>query len=92
VRPSKAERPQATFGPDGITYSKAIDAEINSLALGTFASGAGPRFLEYLEGITVRRVLGPEASDSHLRHLEGARWLVGVIRQRMKAGFNERKI
>jgi hypothetical protein len=50
---------------------------------GCFSGGSGPRALAYLESITTRRVLGPEASNDYLRHLEGARWLVGVIRQRM---------
>lgn len=84
------ERKQKIASPDGMTYSVEIDAEINGLAVGTFTHGAGERFLQYLEGITTRRVLGPEAPDSHLRHLEGARWLVGIIRQRIVAGQNQR--
>lgn len=93
TRPAAAaKRDAAVIGPDGASYSKTMDATINDLALGTFNTGSGPRFMEYLESITVRRVLGPEAPDSHLRHLEGARWLVGVIRQRMNAGSKQRKI
>ena len=71
------------LGPDGLSYGRATNAEIDSLLDGCFSGGAGPRALAYLESITTRRVLGPDASDQHLRHLEGARWLVGVIRQRI---------
>lgn len=84
------KRTETAKGPDGITYSDKVNSEIDSLAVGTFVGGSGPRFLAYLESITTRRVLGPEAPDSHLRHLEGARWLVGVIRQRIQAGQKQR--
>ena len=83
VRPRQKPRVMAV---DGGSYSKELDDDLNNLAHGTFSTPAGQRFLQYLEGITTRRVLGPDAPDSHLRHLEGARWLVGVIRQRMAAG------
>jgi hypothetical protein len=75
-------------GPDGFSYGRDTSAEIDSLLDGCFSGGAGPRALAYLESITTRRVLGPDCTNDHLRHLEGARWLVGVIRQRMQ---NHRK-
>ena len=81
----KRQRSPATKGPDGYGYSQTINDEINNLVAGCFGSGAGVRTLAYLESITTRRVLGPDASDNHLRHLEGARWLVGVIRERIVA-------
>jgi hypothetical protein len=84
--PARSPRKPLVAGPDGQNYSASVNDDIDSLAAGTFGTSAGQRFLQYLEGITTRRVLGPEATDSHLRHLEGARWLVGVIRQRIVAG------
>jgi hypothetical protein len=71
------------LGVDGMKYGSEIDAEIDGLLDGCFSGGSGPRAMAYLESITIRRVLGPDASDQHLRHLEGARWLVGVIRERI---------
>jgi hypothetical protein len=68
---------------DGGVYSPAVEDELNQLAAGTFSQPPGRRFLDYLESITLRRALLPDASDAELRHLEGARWLVGVIRTRM---------
>lgn len=82
----RQRRSPLVVGQDGGRYTKVVNDDINNLAVGTFSTPAGQRFLQYLEGITTRRVLGPEAPDSHLRHLEGARWLVGVIRQRINAG------
>jgi hypothetical protein len=84
VRP-KRTRSAAVKGPDGYGYSSTINEEINQLVAGCFGGGAGVRTLQYLESITTRRVLGPDASNEHLRHLEGARWLVGVIRERIAA-------
>ena len=85
----RERRSGAVIGPDGVSYTQETSDEINALAHGTFSAGSGVRFLQYLESITTRRVLGPDAPDSHLRHLEGARWLVGIIRQRMAAGTKE---
>ena len=84
VRPGRTRQKTVT-GPDGFSYTEKVNDEINGLAAGCLRGGAGPRFLQYLESITTRRVLAPTASDAELRHLEGARWLVGVIRQRMAA-------
>jgi hypothetical protein len=82
--------------PDGLMYGRDTSEEIDDLLEGCFTWGGGPKALAYLESITTRRVLGPDATDQYLRHLEGARWLVGVIRARMenhrkkKAASNER--
>lgn len=88
---------KAVTAPDGLTYGATTSAEIDEILTGCFTTGAGPRALAYLESITTRRVLGPDCTDGHLRHLEGARWLVGVIRARManhkltKEKVNERR-
>jgi hypothetical protein len=60
--------------------------QLNLLAARIFATGGGRDFLDYLKTITINRVCGPFASNEELRHLEGARWLVGVIQQRLRAG------
>ena len=72
-------------GVDGQRYSSDMDASLDDLVDGCFSGGSGPRTLAYLESLTTRRVLGPQASDQELRHLEGARWLVGVIRGRIQS-------
>lgn len=78
------QRPHRSI--DGNVYTAILERELNELAAGTFNGGPGARFLEYLESLTLRRTLGPHASDQQLRHLEGARWLVGVIKARQALG------
>jgi hypothetical protein len=75
-----------TVSVDGMSYSRAVEDELNTLASGTFNAPPGRRFLDYLESLTLRRALLPDASDAALRHLEGARWLVGVIKARQALG------
>lgn len=60
--------PRSGHGEDG-----------GQLAARVFRGADGDRFLAYLRGLTLDRVLGPAASDQALRHLEGQRQLVQHI-------------
>ena len=71
---------------DGQTRAIMLESRLNLMAARLFVSGGGREFLDYLKTITVNRVCGPLASNKELRHLEGARWLVGVIQQRLRTG------
>lgn len=82
----RVKQPPAVQSIDGQTYTRAFEDGLNELAVGTFGSPPGSRFLEYLESLTLRRALLPDATDAQLRHLEGARWLVGIIRGRISLG------
>jgi hypothetical protein len=44
-----------------------------------FGSPEGEAALRHLTDVTLRRALGPDAADAHLRHLEGQRQLVAYI-------------
>ncbi|NQU61016.1 MAG: hypothetical protein HQ512_07785 [Rhodospirillales bacterium] len=44
-----------------------------------FRGGDGEKALTYLRAITIERALGPNATDTLLRHLEGQRQLVNHI-------------
>ena len=44
----------------------------------------GQEFLKYLRSITIELVNGPAVSDGELRHVEGQRFLVGLIETRIK--------
>ncbi len=44
-----------------------------------FARADGRQVLDHLRAMTTERVLGPDASDAALRHLEGQRHLVAAI-------------
>jgi hypothetical protein len=84
---------ERVLAPDGRRYSRELNDQLNELVLGTFSGeGPGERCLAYLESITTRRVLQPTASDQELRHLEGGRWLVYVIRQRMAQARETRSL
>lgn len=51
-----------------------------------FSSAEGRRVLHHLRALTRERVLGPDASDAQLRHLEGQRALVQHIEALMERG------
>lgn len=51
-----------------------------------FLSPPGQHVLEHLRKITIERVLGPNATDSELRSLEGQRALVHQILQMTMRG------
>jgi hypothetical protein len=85
------KQPQRVLGPDGFGYSPARNRELDDLAVATFGRGAGREFLSYLRSITIEAVGGPEITNDQLRHREGARYLVGIIEQRIAAGHKRRR-
>lgn len=76
---------------DGRNLSPAKERELNELAHATLDTPAGQELLTYLENITLRRPLPASCTDAELRHLEGQRWLVGVLRARLIAGREQQK-
>lgn len=80
------QSPRPVKGPDGLLYTSDMETRLNRLAFAVFDSDHGAQLLNYLRNITLHRVLGPEATDGEIRHLEGARWLVSVIISRMNNG------
>jgi hypothetical protein len=57
-----------------------ISLEVSSL----FSTPTGQSVLKHLRSITIETVTGANASDAELRHLEGQRFLVGLIERRIK--------
>jgi len=51
-----------------------------------FASEQGKKVLEYLESITVNATVSPQTPSSNLWHLEGQRYLLNLIKLRIKKG------
>lgn len=76
---------------DGIVRTDQREAAIDDCIAGTFTTGAGQEVLKYLRSITIERVCGPEASSEFLRHLEGQRFLVGIIEARLASAEQRRK-
>jgi len=69
---------------DGIQRSDEAENKINE-ALALCFSGANGEFaLKYLRSISIERVMGPNFDPNSLAHIEGQRFLVGIIEQRIK--------
>jgi len=66
--------------PRKISQDNEISFDVRSL----FRSPSGDKVLKYLRSITIEAVTGPAASDAELRHLEGQRYIVGLIERRIK--------
>jgi hypothetical protein len=79
-------------GLDGYERSAEEEARLNVAAATLFGTAAGKEFMDYLRSISIERVSGPNIDDGHLRHLEGMRFIVAIISQRIAKGHkhNER--
>lgn len=71
------------LGVDNFPRSKEDDEIISRNINSVFKTPNGKAVLKYLRSITIESVQGPNASDAELRHLEGQRYLVGVIERRI---------
>jgi hypothetical protein len=82
-----ASRPKSVF--DGIIRTEEAETRLNSIFRGVFSGSGGAEVLAYLKSITINRVTGPDYSAEALRHLEGQRFIVGLIDARMRAAEQE---
>ena len=71
------------LGVDNFPRTKGDDEVISRNINSVFKTPNGKAVLKYLRSITIESVQGPNASDAELRHLEGQRYLVGVIERRI---------
>ncbi len=69
---------------DGFNRSEETDKQISLIISQVFNTASGKEVLRYLRSITIEAVSGANVSDAELRHLEGQRYLVGVIERRIK--------
>tara|TARA_Y100000816_G_C26010210_1_gene528145 strand:+ start:521 stop:784 length:264 start_codon:yes stop_codon:yes gene_type:complete len=77
--------PQSShIGLDGITRNKTEEDKI-SLNFGhLFSQPTGQEVIKYLRSITIEMVSGPNITTDELRHLEGQRYLVGLIERHIQ--------
>jgi hypothetical protein len=80
------KRPSDIYGIDGATRSLEAEKKLNRLLSGVFSGEDGQATLDYLRSITLNNVSGPGIEDHVLRHLEGQRFLVGIMIQRIERG------
>ena len=69
---------------DGFNRAEEADKQISLTISQLFNTASGKEVLRYLRSITIEAVSGWNVSDAELRHLEGQRYLVGVIERRIK--------
>jgi hypothetical protein len=66
---------------------KGIDENISLQIYGLLEqTPTGQQVMAYLKSITVHMIAGPDSTDQQLRHLEGQRFLVGLMQQRIEHG------
>lgn len=74
---------------DARLRSEEEERRINVLVAGVLGTQAGKELMDYLRSITTNVAAGPEISDRALMHLEGQRYLVGLLSQRIQNGHRE---
>tara|TARA_R100000963_G_C4643601_1_gene107385 strand:- start:2695 stop:2982 length:288 start_codon:yes stop_codon:yes gene_type:complete len=78
------------IGLDGLKREPNQEEALNAIARALFSTDAGKQFLNYLRSVTIETVAGVEISDAHLRHLEGQRYIVGLIQRRTNKGKSQK--
>lgn len=73
-------------GLDGRVYPEHVEEELNQLAARVLGSPDGIRFTNYLRGITMNVAFLGDVAPQELMHMEGQRWLVGLMLSRARAG------
>lgn len=74
---------KVNIGIDGIQRNAEADTVISQNIAQVFSSPTGAEVLKYLRSITIEMVNGPNVTTDELRHIEGQRYLVGLIEQRI---------
>ena len=74
---------KANIGIDGIQRHIDRDVEISKNIAHIFNSPTGKAVLQHLRSVTIEMVNGPNVSTEELRHIEGQRYIVGLLEQRI---------
>lgn len=74
---------KANIGIDGIQRNLEVDLNISKNIAQIFSTPTGAEVLRYLRSITIEMVNGPNVSTEELRHIEGQRYIVGLLEQRI---------
>ena len=86
-----SERSKVNLGIDGIRRSKEEDERISQVFASCLETPSGKEILRYLRSITIEMVNGPSVSQDSLMHIEGQRFIVGLIEQRVAHGHRSKK-
>lgn len=74
---------RVNIGIDGIQRGADKDTQISQNIAQIFSTPTGAEVLRYLRSITIEMVHGPNVTTEELRHMEGQRYLVGLIERRI---------
>lgn len=86
------KKPDMLIGLDTMKRKPADEENLNTLFYKMFTTSGGSEVLKYLKSLTLEAVAGPEISDTQLRHLEGQRYLVGLIQRRVNKGISQNRV
>ena len=86
----KQTKPNRILGLDNFERDTQQEQLLNTLFESVFKQENAQEILRYLKQITIESVSGSEISDSALRHLEGQRYIVGLIQRRVNKGRSQR--
>lgn len=82
---------KVNIGLDGYQRNSEDDVIVSKNVAKLFESPTGKEVLRYLRSITIEMVNGPNVTTEELRHLEGQRYIVGLIEQRISHGHRSKK-
>ncbi|MAT23322.1 MAG: hypothetical protein CML86_07475 [Rhodobiaceae bacterium] len=82
-------KPNRIVGLDNFERSPDEETRLNFIFESVFKTDAGAEVLKYLRMITIEAVAGSEISDQQLRHIEGQRYIVGLIQRRLNKGRSQ---
>ena len=82
----KKEKELPVKSVDGYTRSVKEETELNKHFATLFKGNEGKKVLGYLKSITSEVVAGPNITSNHLFHIEGMRFLMGIIKTRIQIG------
>lgn len=74
---------KVNIGIDGFQRKAELDTQISQNFAQIFSSPTGKEVLRYLRSVTIEMVHGPNVTTEELRHIEGQRYIVGLIEQRI---------
>ena len=82
---------KVNIGVDGYQRGSEADVEISQNVAQIFNSPTGKEVLRYLRSVTIEMVNGPNVTTEELRHIEGQRYIVGLIEQRIAHAHRSKK-
>ncbi len=82
---------KVNIGLDGIQRESDKDKQISQNVAEVLSSPTGKEVLRYLRSITIEMVNGPNVTTEELRHIEGQRYIVGLLEQRIAHAHRSKK-